>query len=71
MGPLKWGIIRRRVIPYSGSDFIAYKALSRLVSLSLPDIQEVGMMKLGLREDRKKPPGLQLQIVALGMWTSK
>lgn len=52
---MKWGIIRRRVIPYSGSDFIAYKALSHLVSLSLPDVQGVGRMKLGLREVRKKP----------------
>lgn len=55
MGLLKWGIIRRRVIPYSGSDFIAYKARSPLASLSHPDVQEVGRRKLGLREVRKKP----------------
>lgn len=59
MGLLKWGIIRRRVIPYSGSDFIAYKALSHLVSLSLPDVQGVGRMKRA-QGGQEEALGLQL-----------
>ena len=35
MALFKWDLIRR-IIPYKGLDFMVYKALSRLVGLSLP-----------------------------------
>lgn len=65
------GIIRRRIIPDSCSDFTVHKALSCLVTLSLPDFPEVGLMKPGLRGGQEEAPGLQLQMVALGLGASK
>lgn len=70
MALFKWNLIRRRISPYKCSDFIVYKALSRLAALSLPTFWKVREMPrprlTSSGRSEEETPCLQLLKVTVG-----